>query len=269
MSDIQLNVKNFDLISKQPAMAYSKIMFDSNNDCNVHCVYCHNSRSKASIDIDAFRQFVAKGVLSLEVLQLGCVMEPTLDKRLGDFIEAVANSPAAPKTLFRLQTNGILLHRHDYRRMVAAGLNSLAISVDSVRDDVHSGLRGGTSLPKVRRNLQSFHAACPDVRLTFLTTITKVNIGEAGDLVAWGLERGVKQFVFRQMFHFPNSQVVDHARMAELLVSADEFADFRLQTNDRYGKVAQLHFLANDVLVRESRAKQIRSGIRSPVIDPA
>jgi len=250
--DIQLNVQNIRGLRELPAIEYDAIRFDSNNDCNVHCVYCHNSRSKELIDLDEFRSFITEKVKAVESFQIGCIMEPTLDKRLCDFMLAIARSPANPRREFRLQTNGILLHRHDPERMIEAGLTVVAISVDSARADTHKGLRGGTSLPKVQHNIIEFHKACPSVALAFLTTVTRENIDEVDALVMWGIEAGVGSFTFRQMFYFPSSSIVDHELMPGLLVSAEEFAEMRDRVQAKFGRSARLHFFANDELVRRT-----------------
>jgi MoaA/NifB/PqqE/SkfB family radical SAM enzyme len=188
-------------------------------------------------------------VTSLEEFQIGCKMEPTLDPRLCDFMDIVATSPVPPPQRFRLQTNGILLHRHDAVRMRAAGLTHLSVSVDSPHASTHKDLRGGTSLAKVERNLRAFRQACPAIRMIFLTTVTSANIGSLRDLITWGLDVGAQEFVFRQMFYRPESEVVDHARMPSLLVSAEDFAECRNRITGEFARRARIHFLDDATLV--------------------
>src|SRR5690242_106971 len=132
-ASVQLNVHTAAALLARPAAAYQMIKLDPNDTCNLHCVYCHIPRSVQVLDLEVFRRFMHERVLDLESFQVGCIMEPTLDRRLCDFMEAVAGSPARPRSIFRLQTNGLLLHRHDHARMAAAGLNLLTVSIDSVR----------------------------------------------------------------------------------------------------------------------------------------
>jgi MoaA/NifB/PqqE/SkfB family radical SAM enzyme len=248
-NEIQLNVMNIAKMRALPPTEYSIIRFDPNNNCNVHCVYCHNPRSEELIDLDEFQAFLTENVISTEMFQFGCVMEPTLDKRLTDFMLAVARSHAKAKHMVVLQTNGILLHRHDPDKLLEAGLTLLSVSVDSATVDTHKDLRGGTSLPKVQNNIIAFHKACPKVRIVFLTTVTSGNIDEADDLVAWGLDEGVKEFTFRQMFYRPTSNIVDHSRMPGLLVTAEEFGAMRDRVKAKFGTRARLEFLENKVLL--------------------
>jgi len=258
-TDIQLNVMNIAKLRALPPAAYGVIRFDPNNNCNVHCVYCHNPRSDELIDLEEFRSFLAEKVIAADMFQVGCIMEPTLDKRLSDFMLAVAASPAKPKHTFMLQTNGILLHRHDPAKLIEAGLTILSVSVDSATTDTHKDLRGGTSLPKVQNNIIGFHKACPSVRIVFLTTVTSGNIDEADDLVAWGLSAGVKEFIFRQMFYHPKSGIVDHSRMPGLLVTAEEFAAMKDRVTAKFSQHARLQFVENKVLVERGNALAVNS----------
>jgi MoaA/NifB/PqqE/SkfB family radical SAM enzyme len=170
-------------------------------------------------------------------------MEPTMDPRLCDFMHALANSPARPSRGIRLQTNGILLHRHPPERMVEAGLKIVTVSVDSVNPSTQKDLRGGTSLAKVQRNVLGFLRACPSVRVGFISVVTSENIDETDDLVAWGVDAGVAQFEFRQMVHHPGNALVDHERMERLLVTSEQFTAMQARIEARFRGSADLYFL--------------------------
>src|SRR5688572_14759891 len=121
LKDAQLNIYNIQKMRAQASQKFDFLRCDSNNDCNVHCVYCHNHRSKELLDTTEFREFLHKNVVRIKHFQMGCIMEPTLDPRLCDLMLLVADSPGKPTRSFRLQTNGILLHKHDYGKMHDAG----------------------------------------------------------------------------------------------------------------------------------------------------
>jgi molybdenum cofactor biosynthesis enzyme MoaA len=241
-NEIRLNYLNFPRIKALTPTHYSVIRFDSNNQCNVHCAYCHISRSGDVIELDDFRSFLDEGVLSVDLFQFGCQMEPTMDPRLCDFMQALAASPARPRRGIRLQTNGILLHRHATDRMVEAGLKIVTVSVDSANASTQKGLRGGTSLAKVQRNVVEFLRACPTVRVGFITVVTSDNIEETGELVAWGREAGVAQFEFRQMVHYPDNSIVDHQRMEILEVTREQFDAMEARLRQQYGETTALYF---------------------------
>jgi MoaA/NifB/PqqE/SkfB family radical SAM enzyme len=256
--DAQLNIYNAERMTGEGPQHFEFLRFDSNNDCNVQCVYCHNPRSKDLFDPDAFASYLRDHVVSLDNFQLGCIMEPTLDARMCDFLLRVREAPVPPTDQFILQTNGILLHRHDFARMRDAGLTCLSVSLDSPDPATLKQLRGGTSLRKVTNNILSFREALPDARVVFLTTVTRANLAEIDALVAFGLDLGVERFVLREIFYFsqeyfedskgPEKNRVDHARMPDLLLQDGEFARMRKSLLAKYGKRTTFEFADNTTL---------------------
>ncbi|MFI4889120.1 MAG: radical SAM protein [Steroidobacterales bacterium] len=266
VANYRLNVRNILKLRDRTPRAFGAIRFDSNNNCNLRCVYCHNARSDELVDPEDLRAFLCTCVASVEEFQIGCVMEPTLDLRLCDFMDIIATSLVTPRHSFRLQTNGILLHRHDALQMRAAGLTHLSVSVDSPHASTHKDLRGGTSLAKVERNLRAFHQACPEILMIFLTTVTNTNIGSLRDLITWGLDVGAQKFVFRQIFYYPTSSHVDHSRMQSLLVSEEEFAEFRNRITGEFARRASVHFFENSILVGHADRVTVAS---ETLVEPA
>lgn len=258
---VNLNIHNFHAWQSVQRQRFHYIRFDANNDCNVHCVYCHIPRSKDLIDHDQFRTFLEEKVEGTNLFQFGCQMEPTLDNRLVSFMQAVATSPAKPRQIFRLQTNGILLHRHDHEKMCDAGLNFLGVSMDSVDPDLVRKLRGGTSLSKVYRNVTEFHRNCPRVKVAFITTVTSANIGVIEDLVKAGLNSGVSVFNLRQVSYHPDNPIVDHSLMRELVVSNNAFDEMAERVKSKYSKLAQFSIQGAQVLTESAVTVRAASGL--------
>jgi len=175
-------------------------------------------------------------------------MEPTLDYRLADLMLQIAGSPAKPEREFMLQTNGILLHRHDHKKMRQAGLTRLSVSMDAANPETQKELRNGTSLKKVLRNVKEFIVACPETSAEFITTVTRANIGKIDELVALGLEVGVIRFVFREVFYYPDNDVVDHTRMPKLVLRKGEFHSMMERVLERFEGTADFWFLDNETL---------------------
>jgi molybdenum cofactor biosynthesis enzyme MoaA len=255
--DTQLNVYNFKTLMEQSPSNYESLRFDPNNTCNLRCVYCHNHRSDEVIDAEQFRKFLHTKVGKVGTFQVGCIMEPTLDKRLADFMLLIDRSPAKPAHDFILQTNGILLHMHDYGKIRDANLTRLSVSMDAADPEVQRDLRNGTSLQKVLRNLTGFIAACPRTSVEFITTVTRVNVDKVNDLVAVGLGMGVDTFVFREVFYYPDNDVVDHSRMPELVLREGEFLQMKDRVLERFDGKANFFFADNQVL--HSSAKKMVS----------
>ena len=250
--DAQLNVYNLALMRQQPPEHFGFLRFDPNNNCNVHCVYCHNHRSQDRVALEDLRAFLDENVIGIDNFQIGCIMEPTLDDRMCDLMLLVARSPVRPAQELVLQTNGILLHRHDPEKLREAGLTRLSVSIDSANPATHKVLRGGTSLPKVLSNLAGFAKNLPACAIDFITTVTRVNVAEMESLVEFGLGVGVQRFVLREMYYLPESNVVDHSRMQSLILERGEFARMRDRLLGRFADRAAFLFADTPDLERSA-----------------
>jgi sulfatase maturation enzyme AslB (radical SAM superfamily) len=268
LKDYRLNVYNVATALCQEPSKFGAIRFDLNNDCNLHCVYCHNPRSNEKIAFDDFRAFIDHKVIETNLFQVGCIMEPTLDGRLCDFLMMVGTSPARPKKQFVLQTNGILLHRHDYAKMRDSGLTHLQVSLDSAEPKIVSSLRSGMSLQRVARNLRDFSQKCPDVSLTFVCTVTKENISTVEQMVTMGLDLGVRDFVFREVFYEPTSDVVDHNRMPLLVLDPGDFLKMSADVISKFYGKAKFDFASAESL-NVAETKMVRDSNLRPGADQA
>jgi MoaA/NifB/PqqE/SkfB family radical SAM enzyme len=246
--DSQLNVYNFRTLMEHPPSDYDYLRFDLNNTCNLRCVYCHSHRSDEVIDLEQFRDFLHTKVGRVANFQVGCGMEPTMDKRLTDFMLLIADSPAKPVCDFILQTNGILLHKHDHGKMQQASLTRLSVSIDAASPEIQRDLRSGTNQQKVLRNLAGFIGRCPETSVDFITTVTRVNIDKVEDLIVLGLDMGVKRFVFREVCYYPDNNIVDHSRMPELVLRDGEFRQMKDRVLGRFDGAAQFIFGDNQFL---------------------
>ncbi len=258
--DAQLNVYNVAAMLERPRARYDFLRIDSNNTCNVHCVYCHNHRSADIVPIETLLAFLGERVIAVANVQIGCVMEPTLDDRLADLMLAVRRTRPPERALI-LQTNGILLHRHDHDKLTDAGITRLAVSIDSADPAVHKALRGGTSLAKVGGNVRTFRGACPAAEVHFITTVTRINLPTVEDLVRFGLDLGVSRFVFREVFYHPDSDVVDHARMPALMLGTGEYAAMADRLRLHFGDQAVFDF-ADEARLAAAETKMLADSLR-------
>jgi molybdenum cofactor biosynthesis enzyme MoaA len=216
------------------------------------------------IGTEEFRGFIHHNVISTRSFQVGCLMEPTMDGRLADLLLMIAASPAKPEAMLILQTNGLLLHRHDYGKMNDAGLNQLQVSLDTADPGTQRSLRSGMSLQKVLRNIAGFRQACPRINVTLVATVTSENIGNIADLVALGLDVGAGQFVFREVFYHPESDVVDHERMPRLLLKPGDFATMRQKILQRFGASGASFMFADEHFLQDSTHKMLSDSARLP-----
>ena len=258
--DAQLNVYNAPAMCAREPARYEFLRIDSNNTCNVQCVYCHNHRSDALVPTESLFEFLTGRVIALRNLQVGCVMEPTLDARLADLLLDIRRV-RPPEHLLVLQTNGILLHRHDHGKFAEAGVTLLSVSIDSADAQVHKALRGGTSLSKVDGNVRRFREACPAADVHFITTVTRLNLSTLDALVEFGLELGVSRFVLREVLYYPDNDIVDHARMPGLLLGPGEYAAMADRLRDRFADRAAFDF-ADGASLEAGRQKMEADSLR-------
>ena len=254
MKKIRLNPKTIDGLLTLPPADYDWIGFDPVDNCNLHCVYCHNARTKALIDLDKLSHFLENNIKSVEMFQFGCVMESTLDARLVDIMEMVSKSSARPTQGMRIHTNGTMLSRHDDVRMIEAGLTEISVSIDTVEADTFKLLRGGAKLEKALRNLRNIKEKHPQLLMRFVPTINTANIDQVEGLIEYGLSMGVSNFAFREMFHYPTSNIVDHNKMLGLLLPEGAFAEMRDWIEAKYGTSLTLHF-SDDKTCKPERDK--------------
>jgi MoaA/NifB/PqqE/SkfB family radical SAM enzyme len=259
LKDAQLNVYNFRAMSEEPPARFAALRFDPNNTCNLHCVYCHNQRSDEIIDAEDLRLFLDTKVVSVNYFQVGCIMEPTLDKRLADILLTVSQSRAKPIDTFMLQTNGILLNRHDAGKMRDAGLSLLSVSVDAAEPATQKELRNGTSLDRVVRNVRTFRSGIPEAKVHFIATITTANVKKMRGLVDLGVDLGVDLFVFREVFYYPENDVVDHTRMPALMLKPGQFEEMKQELTSTFGNRAKFLFADEQVIEASLKIMKVDS----------
>jgi uncharacterized radical SAM superfamily Fe-S cluster-containing enzyme len=188
-----------------PRLEFGTLRIDVANTCNLFCVYCPTIalRSKERLSLASFERFLEHRVERVQNLALGCGQEPTTHPELVEFLEAVARSRAKPSELLMLVTNGTLLHKHDHRRIAAAGLNALYVSLDSVDPDVLGGVRMGSKLAQIQENVTALLAAAPALRLHLNVVVTNRNLAYVEDVIAWGTTQNAATFTLREMYFPP------------------------------------------------------------------
>lgn len=177
------------------------LLIDINDTCNANCVYCPNSRSSKRIELDQFKEMLAKSVKQADILQFGCGQEPTADMRLPDFYRALHTSKFRPKRLTMI-TNATLLHRHDVGLFRDCGLTDIQVSIDTVDSEINALTRRGTELSQIMRNLQDFRKKCPKVGIMFSVVVNALTINKVEALLKFGESLRVQNYYFREVFDY-------------------------------------------------------------------
>lgn len=252
----RISPKNINSIKFKTPQKFDHILFDSNLSCNLHCVYCHNDRTTNTVSEEDFLKFINTQISSVKNFQIGCAMEPTMDKRMTKFALMISKSHANPTGMFRLQTNGILIHRHKIDEMKEAKINRITISIDTIDENIHRELRGGSDLKQILKNINDLKKQWPSVNVHFITTVTSRNINGIFDLVKYATDIGINLVELRKMFYFPDSKIIkDHFKMKELMVSDEEFDNSSTKVLEKFGN--QIEIYVNDSeLMEKHRLKQ-------------
>ena len=124
----------------------SKLFVETTTRCNLACPMCVKQTWGAMRPRDPLRPAVYERLRPafprLETLILNGIGEPLLHPQLDAFIRTAKEAmPAGSWVGF--QSNGLLIDRARARSLVAAGLDRICISVDSVDPAVYRTVRSG------------------------------------------------------------------------------------------------------------------------------
>ena len=221
-----------------PPQAYEYLRIDVSSNCNLFCTYCEIGRSKAMLDLAQMREFLSHNVASVQHVYFGCGMEPTINRELGAYMLS-ARELVDPPGQLGIQSNGTLLHRHDFARFRAAGLNTFSLSIDSLRPATMDKLRDGTDVEQVLANLDALERAIPGLAILFSVVVSKDNYAEVPELVDFAIQRGVKEVWLRELtYQLPEVP----PERAALLLEEGAFERLKATLQDRTARI-RLFFL--------------------------
>jgi molybdenum cofactor biosynthesis enzyme MoaA len=181
-----------------PPRAFDFLRIDVSQNCNLFCTYCEIGRNKDMMDAALLREFLSTKVASVENIYFGCAMEPTINRNLAAHILS-ARELADPPGRLGIQTNGTLLHRHDLGQFHAAGLNTISLSIDSIRPDTMTELRDGTDVAQVLRNVETLRREIPSLRIEFSVVVSKRNYDEIVELIEFASGFGAQEVWLREI----------------------------------------------------------------------
>lgn len=125
-----------------PATANLAVTSECQCDC-VHCSYdLFRNRQKPDLTTAELKSVVdqALGLGTNLIIYVGG--EPLLNPDICDLVQYVDKDQA----IVSIFTNGLLLTEENCRKLAEAGLQSIYVSIDSARPDVHNRLRGVKNL---------------------------------------------------------------------------------------------------------------------------
>lgn len=162
-------------------MKIAHIMLTSR--CNIHCLYCYYTIWDERKDSTIMKQNTFNNVLKFlrqgefeEVSFTGG--EPLLHPDINNFIKKCHSN----NIITSVNTNGVLLSKQKINMLVDAGLEKIAISVDSIEKDVHDDLRKGSKLEHIL-NMISYIKTKTNLRLHVICVLNNRNYDKIGSLL--------------------------------------------------------------------------------------
>ncbi|MDH6264898.1 organic radical activating enzyme [Rhizobium sp. SG_E_25_P2] len=143
------------------------LVIEAASACNLKCTFCdaHSGRApKFREHAGVMKEETWEKILSdlrvyvaergpLAMIQFHGNGEPLLNKKIGGMIAKVKAEGFALKT--RVITNGILLNETKARELIAAGLDEIHISVDTLDRDKYNTVKVGDFAERVAANLRA------------------------------------------------------------------------------------------------------------------
>lgn len=172
-----------------------KVFFDVTNRCNINCEHCFTSaKSNSSINEmniyqikDMFTQLAG---MNVKRIALGGG-EPLVRKDIYEIIKYGTDLGIR----IHMSSNGLLLNEENIIKLKESGIDSIQISIDSSKNDIHDKFRGCPGLfdkcLEAIKLIQKYK-----IPLIISTTISKININEIDEIIKFIKGLGVKMHRF-------------------------------------------------------------------------
>jgi cyclic pyranopterin phosphate synthase len=191
--------------------------------CSLRCTYCMPAEGLPVVPRDELlsateiARLVGIAVNRLGVREVRFTGGEPLTR--ADIVDVVRlSAEAAPGTPFALTTNGIGLDRRAVA-LAAAGLTRVNVSLDTIDREHFAALTRRDRLPAVLAGIDAALAAgLGPVKVN--AVLMRETLGDAPELLAWALDRGVRLRFIEQM-----PLDADGVWTADTMVSAQELLD--------------------------------------------
>jgi putative metalloenzyme radical SAM/SPASM domain maturase len=216
----------------------AKLFVETTTRCNLRCRMCVKQTAENGVaegDLsEATFEALEPALGGVEALVLSGIGEPLLHPRLEAFARfARARMPESASIGF--QTNGILLDEARAESLVAAGVDRVCISVDSI-SAAFQELREGGDVSGVERALRALRRtrARKDggLRLGIEFVAMRENLGELPALLRWAAARGVDFALVTQVLPYDENLVGQAAYDPNTDAAVGYFEPWRRRARD-------------------------------------
>ncbi len=140
------------------------VRLDTNNTCNLKCIYCNvNDYTKSAdyMSVDRFNKLSNLLFPKCRYISLSFGTEPLMSKNFSLFIEELGRQNV-PETHFI--TNGLLLTEKIIQTSIQSGISAITISNDAASPETYKRIRGKTAQEK-RAGAYSFKELTEKLKL--------------------------------------------------------------------------------------------------------
>ncbi|MFH1563432.1 MAG: radical SAM protein [Nitrospirota bacterium] len=169
------------------------IVIEVTNRCNLHCRMCPQHSKETGVGIHRKEGLMEMNLYKRiidEVKEYGEVMvspigagEPLIHPEIIEMVHYAKE--AGCKT--HIITNGTLLTPKISERLINAGLDIIAISIDGIRKQTHEGIRLGSNFERVVSNIEALLRLKKDsqanIKVRIMTVELEENKGEISDII--------------------------------------------------------------------------------------
>jgi len=138
------------------------VQIEPTSICNYRCVFCYQTDARLSdkknghmgvMSLELFKDIIDQLEGNVEGVTLASRGEPTVNKRLGEFLQYMSGKFLATK----INTNAYLLNEKIIHSILEADLQTLVFSADAASEPLYSKLRVNGDLERVLKNIDKFH----------------------------------------------------------------------------------------------------------------
>lgn len=138
---------------------YLSVRIDTVSACNHRCQYCYTldltGHRTQLMSLEEFEKTAENLFPYAHSLALSCAWEPTMNKRLADFIRVAARYKVP---YMHFVSNGAYLTDDIIEAMVEYGVDRMAVSIDAATPELYTKIREVNDLQRVLENLRKLKA---------------------------------------------------------------------------------------------------------------
>jgi len=218
-----------------------KVYVELTTRCNLHCPMCVKYAAGSSIPESDLAMAIfarlAQDLPYIRELILNGIGEPLLHPELPAMLE-MARALMPSTGIIGFQSNGLLLDQQTADRLIAAGLDTVCLSLDHLWPERLPGAReNGHALTAVSSAVSCLRkareAASRPFRIGLETVLSRHNVKELPAIVEWAGTNGVDYLLATHLFKYGDSAIGDSLFDPHCAEARTLFAKYRRQAAGR------------------------------------